>query len=156
TPLVAYGDRSTLQDVDYFSVESVALYRGPMTFRVQTAGISPLAPRLSVFDQNFRLLGQAQSSSALGDVVTVRLPQVGPLARRFYTKVDSAAQDFTGIGRYAVSVTFDDRLLVDPGTLPALLRGPYDLLTNPNDFQQLFLNPRGVFFNDDLGTNFSF
>src|SRR5262249_16636893 len=74
TPLVAFGDRTTLSDVDYFWVRPLIGYIGPVTFRLQTAGISFLAPRLQVYDQNFHFLGQAQSTSVFGDTVSVQLP----------------------------------------------------------------------------------
>jgi hypothetical protein len=153
TPVVAYGDRATSGQVSYFWVQPIPAYNGPVTFRLQTSGISFLEPRLTVYDQNYQLLGQAQSTSAFGDTVSVQLPQSNPLANRYYVEVDSGAADLFGIGRYALSVTFDGRLLVDPNTLPATLRGPYDDLTNENDMAQLFSNPTNVFFNGDLHTN---
>jgi hypothetical protein len=156
TPLVAYGDCATLGEVQYFWVQPIPAYNGSVTFRLQTSGISFLAPRVTVYDENYQLLGQAQSTNVFGDIVSVQLPQSNPLAHRYYIKVDSPATDMFAIGRYALSVTFDGRLLVDPNSLPAILRGPYDALTNANDMAQLFSNPTNVFFNSDLGTNQTF
>ena len=99
-----------------------------MTIQLQTSGISFLEPRLQVFDQNFNLLGEAQSTSDVGDIVSVHLPNVNPF-QRYYIEVDSPAQNVFGIGRYALSVTFDGRSLVNPASLPAILRGPYDSLS---------------------------
>jgi hypothetical protein len=156
TPLVAYSDIGTPRDVDYFWVRPLTLYNGPVTFRLQTAGISFLAPRLSIYDQSYHLLGQAESMNVFGDIVSVRLPHINPLASRYYVKVDSAANDVFGVGRYALTVAFDDRLLVDPGSFPPILRGPYDTLTNENDIARLFSDPTNVFFNDDLHNNRTF
>jgi Matrixin len=157
TPLVVYGDRTTATDVDYFWVEPVPLYTGPITFRLQTAGVSFLAPRLSVYDENFRLLGTAQSTSEFGDVVSVRLPQTDLSAHRYYVKVESAVEGLFGIGRYGLAVTFDGRVLTPYlDLLPAVLRGPYDTLTSENDISQLFRSPTGVLLNNDLHTDDSF
>ncbi len=127
TPLVAYGDRTTLSDVNVFSVQPPLLYSGPVTFQLQTSGISFMQPRLEVYDQNFNLLGEAQSSSVLGDVISVQLANVNPF-ERYYIQVDSPAQSVFGMGRYALSVTFDGRSLVNPAALPGILREPYDSL----------------------------
>src|SRR5262249_20859410 len=122
TPLVAYGDRTTLADVDYFWVKPLAGYIGPVTFQLQTAGVSSLAPRLRVYDQNFNLVGQAQSTSVFGDVVSVHLAANNPLAQRYYIQIDSSRSDLFGIGRYGLAVSFDN-LVVNPDALPAILRG---------------------------------
>ena len=49
---------------------------GPVTIQLQTSGISFLQPQLDVYDQNFNLLGQAQSTS------DVRGCRVGPSPER--------------------------------------------------------------------------
>src|SRR5262249_34717881 len=48
TPLVAYGDVTTRKDVDYFFLPNLLTYAGPLSVRLQTAGISLLAPKLTV------------------------------------------------------------------------------------------------------------
>jgi Matrixin len=154
TPLVAYGDRTSLSDTDYFSVTPPLLYMGSVTIQLQTSGISFLQPQLQVYNQNFQLLGQAQSTSESGDVVSVDLSNVNPF-QRYYIEVDSPAQDVFGIGRYVVSVTFNGRTLVDPSSLPGILSGPYDSLS-AGDLAGLLFNPESVLFNSDLDTNFTF
>ena len=42
TPLVAFGDITTRGDVDVFEVQNQGHYRGPITFRLQTTGVSLL------------------------------------------------------------------------------------------------------------------
>ena len=90
TPLVAYGDLATPSDTDFYSVQPPLLYSGPVTIQLQTSGISFLQPQVQVYNQNFKLLGEAQSTSDLGDIVTVQLPSVNPL-QRYYIEVDSPA-----------------------------------------------------------------
>ncbi|HZW30889.1 MAG TPA: matrixin family metalloprotease [Isosphaeraceae bacterium] len=154
TPLVAYGDRTSLSDTNVFSFQPVPLYTGSVTIELQTSGISFLQPSLEVYDQNFHLLGQAQSTSVLGDVVTVHLPNVDFL-QHYYIEVGSPAQDVFGMGRYALSVTFDGLTLVNPASLPDILRGPYDSLS-AGDIAGLLINPFGVLFNSELDTNGTF
>jgi hypothetical protein len=154
TPLVAYGDRTTLSDTNIFSVQPPVLYGGPVTIQLYTAGISFMQPRLDVYDQKLRLLGQAQSTSVFGDVISVHLANVNPFGK-YYIQVDSPAQNVFGTGRYALSVTFDGLSLVNPSTLPGILRGPYDSLS-AEDIAGLLSNPLGVLFNSDLQTNDTF
>ncbi len=148
TPLVAYGDRNTLSETDFFSVRPVPLYSGPVTIQLQTSGISFLEPRLQVFNQNFQLVGEAESTSVLGGIVSVRLPTVNSL-QRYYIEVDSPAQDVFGIGRYALSVTYDGLSLVNPASLPAILRGPYDSLS-AGDIAGVLSGVGDVLFGNDL------
>ena len=154
TPLVAYGDRTSLSDVNVFSVHPPLLYSGPVTFQLQTSGISFMQPRLEVYDQNFNLLGEAQSSSVLGDVISVQLANVNPF-ERYYIQVDSPEQNVFGMGRYALSVTFDGRSLVNPAALPSILSGPYESLSAGN-IAALLADPLDVLFNSDLHTNDTF
>jgi hypothetical protein len=156
TPVVAYGDLSAPNDVDYFWIQPIPAYTGPITFELITSRISFLAPRVTVYDQNEQFLGQAQSNSEFGDIVSVHLPQSDPTAQRYYIKVDSAVNNLFAIGRYALVVTFDGRLLVNPNSIPVILRGPYDDLTNENDMAQLFSNPTNALFNSDLNTDITF
>ena len=128
TPLVAYGNLATISNTDFFSVQPPLLYTGPMTVQLQTSGISFMEPEVQVFNQNFKLVGQATSSSDLGDIVTVHLPSL-KLLQRYYIEVSSPAPDVFGVGRYALSVTYDGLSLVNPASLPPILRGPYDSLS---------------------------
>ena len=113
-----------------FALETAAVFnrsRDPTTIQLQTSGISFLQPQIEVYDQNFNLVGEAQSTSDFGDIVSVQLPRVNPL-KHYYIEVNSASQDVFGTGRYALSITFNNRSIVNPASLPAILRGPYDSL----------------------------
>src|SRR5262249_4941019 len=50
TPLIAYGDISTNKDVDFFAFRTPSNYRGAVTIRLQSAGLSLLSPHLQVLD----------------------------------------------------------------------------------------------------------
>jgi hypothetical protein len=146
TPLVAYGDIGSNQDVDVFSVRPPSNYNGPVTFQLQSAGISLLTTKLTVMDAKGNVLGQAQASSDFGDTVTVHLDQSSSNAT-YYLKVEGATQDVFGIGSYGLAVTFDATNTISSSALESVLTGPYQNL-GPNDINAIFLNPDGVLFNN--------
>jgi Matrixin len=73
TPLVVYGDIGSNKDVDVYAVKPPSNYDGPITFQLQSAGISLLTTKLTVMDSQGNTLGQAQAASDFGDTVTVHL-----------------------------------------------------------------------------------
>jgi hypothetical protein len=154
SPLVTWGDMTTLSDADFYSVSASTDDPGPMTFRLQTAGISLLEPRLTVYDASGNVLGTAQSTNLTGGTITVHLnsPTGGAL---YYIKVQGATQNVFGIGRYGLAVSFDNLLQVSPASIDAVLRGRYDRLP-PATIEQIFLEPGDVLFGDNNSTNNSF
>jgi hypothetical protein len=153
TPLVMFGDVTTGKDVDYYAVRPLSGYTGPMTFRVRTAGISMLEPRLTVVDGSGHVLAQVQSSNSLGDEISVQLGSVNPQAT-YFVKVEGATHDVCGIGRYALGITFDATLTTSLSRLDAVLTGPYEQLP-PQNVEALFTNPQTL-FNVDNDTDDTF
>jgi hypothetical protein len=151
TPLVAYGDVSTNKDVDVFAVRPPSGYHGPLTVRLQSAGISLLAPHLSVLDAQGHVLADAQAASDLGDVVTVRLAKSDPNAT-YYIKLQGTTGDVFGIGSYGVAVTFDAASTVSAQAVDGVLRGPYQSLS-PNDINDLFLGTANPLLNNKHGSD---
>jgi predicted Zn-dependent protease len=154
TPLVAYGTLAQVSDTDFYSFQSPVLYAGPVTISLQTSGISFLQPQLEVFDQNHKLVGVAQSTSDLGDIVTVQLPAVDPF-EQYYIEVTSSAMDVFGVGRYALSATFDGRSLVNPSSLPSILQGPYESLS-ADDLAGVLTDTSSLLFQSGLDDNSTF
>ena len=151
TPLVAYGDHAAASNTDFFSVGPPILYGGSVTIQLQTSGISFLQPQLDIYDQHGNLLGQARSSSGVGDDLSITLPSVDPF-QHYYIEVSSPAQNVFGIGRYALSVTFNGRTLVNPSSLPSILAEPYDALSS-GDLAGLLVAPTAILFNSTLETD---
>jgi hypothetical protein len=120
TPLLAFGALAAVGENDFFSVKTLASYTGPMTFRLQTAGVSVLAPELIVYDANGNVLGQSQSTSPLGDVVNIHLGSVTASAT-YYVRVLAATSDLFAVGHYGVAVTFDATLQTTPNRIFAML-----------------------------------
>src|SRR5262249_20374321 len=112
TPLLAFGNLAATGQNEFFSVQT-ASFTGPMTFRLQTAGISLLGPELIVYDAGGNVLGQAQSTSVLGDTVSVHLDSV-PANTTYYIGVESATGNLFAVGRYGLAVTFDATLKTTP------------------------------------------
>jgi hypothetical protein len=119
TPLLAFGDLAADGQNDFFLVQTGS-FTGPMTFRLQTAGLSLLAPELTVYDAGGNILGQAQSSSVLGDTVSVHLDGV-PVNTTYYIGVSSATSGIFAIGRYGLAVTFDATLTTTPAQIASML-----------------------------------
>src|SRR5262249_41184339 len=97
TPLVVYGDVTTSSDVDYFSLPVPSNYSGPLTVRLQTSGVSLLAPRLTLFDASGTPLAEADGSGTQGDTVTLTLPGV-TLGGNYYIRVDAAPGSTFAVG----------------------------------------------------------
>ena len=148
TPIVQYGDLSSASDVDYFVVKPLPGYAGPMTFRVQTSGISFLAPKITVTDRNGVVLATRQSTSSSGDALTIRLTSVTP-DRDYYLKVEAAPTAAYKVGRFGVAVYFDGLLQPTAVSIDTVLRGRYETLA-PEKVDALFKNPGSVLFDDDL------
>lgn len=149
TPLVAYGEITNPGDVDVFEVRNQGEYRGPITFRLQTAGVSLLAARMVVADRDGRVLAVATGSGMAGGVLSITLPR-SVRGGEYFVRVLAAPGERAAVGRYALGVTFNG--LVQPTATPLaqVLRGPFDAL-DEDDIEAVFANPAGSFYNDDLG-----
>lgn len=148
TPVVQYGDLSNTNDVDYFVIKPLVGYTGPMTFRVQTNGISFLAPKITVMDRNGVVLATRQSLSNSGDSLTIRLASVTPDVD-YYLKVEAAPTATYRVGRFGVAVYFDGLLRPTAVSIDTVLRGRYETLA-PEKVDELFKNPSAVLFENDL------
>ncbi len=151
SPLIAFGDITTASDVDDFAWQVPSNVSGPASFRLQTSGISLLAPQLSIYDSSGHLLGSARSTSAAGDVLTVNLDHVTPNSTIFL-QVKSATSGVMGVGRYGLAVFPAGQTSASAVAVDAVLRGRYDTLSQ-SAVDQLLQNPATVLFNDDVGTD---
>jgi hypothetical protein len=150
-PDVVFADITTRGEADYYSLVPAANYRGPLTFRLRTAGVSMLEPRLTLFSASGQVLGEASSTDPTGSVLAVRLDQVQPNAT-YYARVEGAAGDVFGIGRYALAATLDATSDVSPQALDRVMRGPYETLS-AGDIDSLLVDPAHTFLNDAHHSN---
>lgn len=149
-PAAAFGDLTTLQDVDYYRIDTPDDYSGPMTIRVLTAGISLLSPRITLTDRDGNAIATAQSTNPAGASVNLTLPQV-EADGRYYLRVERATADNSGIGRYGLAVTFDNLVSIRPSTIEHVLRGPYENLSH-SEVAKLF-RPSRLLLNPDNGAD---
>ncbi|HET6881653.1 MAG TPA: matrixin family metalloprotease [Pirellulales bacterium] len=150
-PMIAFGDITTAKDVDDFAWQVPSNVSGPASFRLQSAGISLLAPQLMLYDSGGRSLGRARSTSAAGDVLTINLDHVTP-GSTIYAQVSGASSDPSGIGRYGLAVVPGGLTDATSASLDAVLRGHYETLSQAA-VDQLLQQPDDVLFNDDAGTD---
>ena len=151
TPLIGYGDITTKTDIDMYYVRPLDDYTGPMTVRLQTQGISLLAPRLSVYDEDGNLLGQVQGNNPLGSEVEFTIENTDPDLEYFF-RVEAATADEFAIGRYALAVSFDNLMTTPDVNIQAVVRGAYEGI-DEEDIIQLLHDPSTTLLNEDDYTN---
>jgi hypothetical protein len=93
------GDLTTAGDVDFYKYKLPRGGAADVTFSVQTAGVSLLAPRLTVYDQAKRVVGTAVTTDPLTGGVSVRLAHARP-GGTYYLKVEGGRDDVFGVGGY--------------------------------------------------------
>ena len=142
TPQVVFGDVTTSGDVDVYAVRPPSGYQGPVTFRLQSAGLSLLTTQLTVTDAQGNIYGQAQAASDFGDTVSVTLPNSDPNPT-YFLKVQAASKDVFGIGSYGLAVSYDSASVVTPAALDHFLRTAAGPL-NQNDVAAALLSPGGT------------
>ncbi len=164
TPLVVWGDLAGGGDVDYFKLQTLEDgYRGPVTFWLDTRGLSGVLPHITIQQgrSNGTItnpnLGTRVITEVLGDFVTVTIPQVtSENSTRYYARIESSQGGLFGIGRYALGVTFDQRVVAGyRDRMNKVMRGRYDLLREDPDraIHEVFINPPTARFELDGHTN---
>src|SRR5207248_1987671 len=137
----ADADITTVQDRDVF-VFSPLLAIGAVDIQARTAGISLLAPRVTVYDGSGRTVVTATTTDPLAGGFLIHLNGVLPLST-YYVKVESGRPDAFGVGSYQLTVNY----------LPVVNR----LLTPLTaTVTQLATNTTNTLLNADLHTNDSF
>ena len=91
-------------DSEYFSFVAPSNASGSLQIHAIATQISMLSPKISLYDGNGDLLGQASNPSAWSDTVTVTAPSVVP-GQRYYAVVSGATGGVFDAGNYDLSVT---------------------------------------------------
>jgi hypothetical protein len=147
TPLIAWGTLAGPQDADYFSVQPTRADDDGMTVRLQSTGLSLLAPRLSIYDTAGHLLARSTGASGMGDAVTLQIRGEDRSSATYILKVEGAGGDLYRFGSYGLAVTSGE-YEGSSTALQTVLRGPYQGLS-ANDVAQLFHDPSGALFGED-------
>jgi Matrixin len=117
SPNVA-ADMTRSGSVDYYKY-TLPFYAGSnVTVRVQTAGISLLTPKLTVYNSAGVEVSSAVSSDPAAGGVSVQLSNTGP-GTTYYFKVEGGRGDVFGIGGY--------RLKIDSGIVSQILMAALDV-----------------------------
>ncbi len=133
TPLVVFGDITTTSDVDFYKFTIPTDGNDDdhsdrtVTIRMQTAGASLLAPRMRIVDASGRMLANRISQSITGDVLQVQINNLTE-GDTYFIKVQSATNNEFGVGRYGLSVRFDNTSSISDQVIDQLLRGPFSKL----------------------------
>lgn len=115
------GDITTAGDVDTYQYVVPDYAGSTITVTVQTAGVSLLSARLSVYDANQQLIATVAEADALSGDVSIVLQNAVPGAV-YYFKVEGAQSNVFGIGAY--------RLKIDSGAVSQSEIAAIDLLLN--------------------------
>ncbi len=152
-PLVAFGDIKYLDD-DFFRIDLPSGYVGRLTFRVQTQGLSVLAPTVTVFDDNGGVLRHRQSNSETGDSIVLSMPETEE-GGRYYVRVKGSESGIFGLGSYAIGAVLGDAVTIGWQRAEDLIMTGLYSLDEQEDFQDALLND-GAFINDDQSTDDDF
>jgi hypothetical protein len=106
---------------DYYKY-TLPFYAGSnVTVRVQTAGISLMTPKLTVYSSSGAVIGSAVSTDPAAGGVSFQLSSANP-GTTYYFKVEGGRGDVFGVGAY--------RLKVDSGVISQILIAALDLTYN--------------------------
>ncbi|MBA4065200.1 MAG: hypothetical protein C0501_16095 [Isosphaera sp.] len=162
TPLLAFADVKTAGDADVFWFDTVPGRDDDhnVTIRVQSSGLSLLAPKVTVFwleNGVPKEVANVKADSAHYTGATLEVTFDGKddddgTTRRYFVRVEASEDGPFKTGRYAVAVTFDGVSTVPPANLGAVIAGPYQAL-GADDLAALLRNPTGALVNRDGGTN---
>lgn len=132
TPLVAFGDITSATDRDFYKFAIASdgnddANDRSVTIRLQTAGASLLAPRLTVYDAAGNVIASRVSTSASGDVLQIELTNRRE-GSTYFVRVQAANADSFATGRYGLSVRFNNTSSVSDAVINQLLSGPFSKL----------------------------
>lgn len=115
------GSLRDTSDVDTYSFTTPE-GNGSVKVRLKTSGVSLLVAKLSVYDAAGNLVGTETATDPTSGDLTINVGSVGS-GLQYYARVQSAATDVFGVGRYQLgtarggsSPTFKDTFTKDLGT----------------------------------------
>lgn len=151
-PSIVYGDITTSTDVDFFKVQTPDDYNGMMTLQLRSAGISLLAPQVTIYDSLEQQITQATSTSTQGDLLTFQLPVTGD---SIYVEVGAAGTDLFAVGGYSLVAVYDGINQISQSTIDSIASGQFRFL-DKDEIEKFFDTDEDDHFAVDLNSNDSF
>jgi hypothetical protein len=111
-PILVYGDLTTVGDLDCFALPANHRGTGPVTVRLQSKGISLLAPHVRILARNGAVISSSTSSQVGGATLLVRIDGLDP-GERYFIEVSAGASDEFAVGTYSLLVTYDGLAQLD-------------------------------------------
>lgn len=146
-PSLVYGDITTDGDVDVFYMPEVSDYDGQVTFALRSSGISLLAPKVEIFNQDGVLLAETESDYPFGDYLSLTIDRLNDDGG-YYVAIGAADTGATGRGGYSLVATWDGLLRSPVEQIDAVAGGAYRFLSQ-EQLQGMFEDAGDGFFNDD-------
>jgi hypothetical protein len=105
TAVVTNLDITTTSDVDYYTFVPPSNTDGTLTVQVQSAGLSLLAPTLTLYNSSETQLAYKSGYKQYGTTISVTVTGV-TAGEQFYVKVAGADTTAFGTGAYALTMNF--------------------------------------------------
>lgn len=150
-PSIVYGDVTTAVDRDFYELKGSDDYTGPATIQIRSAGISLLAPQVTIYDKSGLAIWTHQSTSTRGDALDYQIASLSP-DDAYYVEVAGDGDPLGGIGGYSVTALFNNVNLVDQATIDSLAGGQFRYL-DQDDFEEFFDVDDDDLFAIDLNSN---
>src|SRR5205823_11531627 len=103
TAVVTGLDLTTTSDIDYYKFTAPSNSSTSMTVKVQSSGLSLLAPSLKIYNSSNTLLGSVTGSGNFGSTLTTTV-SITP-GQTYYVRVAGANTTVFGTGAYALTLT---------------------------------------------------
>jgi hypothetical protein len=148
-PTVVFADITDLSDQDDYYLEVYDGYSGSITFELIVSGISQLATRVVITDQNN--FGFADATMAAGVDGAFTIQNVSD-SDRFNVRIESGSQGPSGIGGYTLIATFNEDNQASASAVYDLARVPIRYL-DMEELGEYFEDGELLFANEDGGAN---
>lgn len=137
-PVLLFGDLTNSTDVDYYRFRNANNYTGPVSVKLQTAGVSLLNARITLLQANGTVIGQAVVNQLGGGNATVTLP-ASDAGSEYLIRVESLDNNAFQVGAYGLAITLDAKNEFSAGAISQALNGVNIGLT-PTELQDLISN----------------
>lgn len=105
TALLTGLDITSTTDLDYYTFTVPSGTTGTMTVKIQSSGLSLLAPTLTIYNSSQTQVGFVSGAGQYGTTLTLTLTGVSA-GQQYYVKVAGADTSAFGTGAYAMTLNF--------------------------------------------------